>query len=290
MAKQFASAEAFKQSLEANLRKFAVDHDTPYQTLRTKFAIERLLARLFRAETAPWLLKGGFAMDLRFRPKARTTKDVDLSVTPAPQADLAAVELREQMQDALDADLGDYLQFRIGKPTHELTNAPGGGFRFPCEVRLAGKVFAKLGIDIGCGDALVGTPDVLTGYDCLAFTGIAPATVRAIPIAQQFAEKIHAFTFPWTDRPNTRTRDIVDLLLLVERQPPSVVDLKMAIHATFTTRGTHPIPEQLSRPPAEWQTVFAEMAEEAALSTTDCETGFEILAAFWNTHRFGAGN
>lgn len=290
MAKKFASAEAFKQSLEANLRKFAADHETPYHSLRTKFAIERLLARLFRAESAPWLLKGGFAMDLRFRPKARTTKDVDLSVTPAPPADQAAMKLRETMQDALDVDLGDYLQFRIGDPTHELTNAPGGGFRFPCEVRLAGKVFAKLGIDIGCGDAIVGTPDVLTGYDCLAFTGVEPATVRAIPIAQQFAEKIHAYTFPWADRPNTRTRDLVDLLLLVERQPPLVVDLKLAIHATFTTRGTHPIPEQLPKPPAEWQPVFAEMAGEAALSTTDCEKGFEILVAFWNELRLGKTN
>jgi hypothetical protein len=55
----------------------------PFQTVQLKFAMERLLARLFHAPDPPWLLKGGFAMDLRFRPKARTTKDVDLSVSLA---------------------------------------------------------------------------------------------------------------------------------------------------------------------------------------------------------------
>jgi hypothetical protein len=41
-------------------------------------AIERLLARLVVDKDPPWLLKGGYAMELRFRPKARTTSDIDL--------------------------------------------------------------------------------------------------------------------------------------------------------------------------------------------------------------------
>ena len=80
MAKKFTSAAAFKSSLEARLRTRAQELSIPFQTLQLKFVMERLLARLFREADAPWLLKGGFAMDLRFRPRARTTKDVDLSV------------------------------------------------------------------------------------------------------------------------------------------------------------------------------------------------------------------
>jgi hypothetical protein len=41
-------------------------------------AIERLLARLVVDKDPPWLLKGGYAMELRFRPKARTMSDIDL--------------------------------------------------------------------------------------------------------------------------------------------------------------------------------------------------------------------
>lgn len=78
---------------------------------------------------------------------------------------------------------------------------------------MAGRVFGSFHIDVGIGDALHGTPEPLRGEDLLAFAGIAPAEVLAIPKAQQFAEKIHAYTYPWTDRPNTRTKDLVDLLL-----------------------------------------------------------------------------
>ena len=71
MAKKFGSATAFKTSLEAHLRKRAETLEIPFDTLRMKFVMERLLARLFREATPPWLLKGGFAMDLRFRPRRR---------------------------------------------------------------------------------------------------------------------------------------------------------------------------------------------------------------------------
>jgi len=67
-------------------------------------------------------------------------------------------------------------------------------------------------------------------------------TAVAIPKAQQFVEKIHAYTYPWTDRSNTRTRDLIDLLLLLDRQPPDPQELRASIAATFATRRTHPAP------------------------------------------------
>ena len=113
MAKQFGSGAAFKTSVEARLRKRAKEQKVPFSTLQLKFAMERLLARLFRNPNPPWLLKGGFAMDLRFRPQARTTKDVDLAIgtiTVGAGAKLTAV-LRDWLQEAADHDLGDYVSF-----------------------------------------------------------------------------------------------------------------------------------------------------------------------------------
>src|SRR5947208_9271483 len=121
MARRFGSAAAFKASLEAHLRKLAGGRNTPLSTLQLKFVIERLLARLFRDPSPPWLLKGGFAMDLRFRPLARTTKDVDLSVILLPDADgPTAPALRDRLQAAADVDVGDFLSYRIGEPKREL--------------------------------------------------------------------------------------------------------------------------------------------------------------------------
>src|SRR5579883_3151031 len=131
MAKTFGSAAAFKAALEARLRRRAAERKMPLSTLQLKFVIERLLARLFRQPEPPWLLKGGFALDLRFRPRARTTKDVDLSVALVAAeagADLLAT-LRDRLQEAVAIDLGDHLTYRIGEPKQELTNAPKGGAR-----------------------------------------------------------------------------------------------------------------------------------------------------------------
>ena len=289
MAKKFGSGAAFKTSLEARLRKRAEELAVPFSTLQLKFVMERLLARLFRNPNPPWLLKGGFAMDLRFRPRARTTKDVDLAVatiTVEAGAKLTAA-LRDKLQEAADNDLGDYLTFRIGEPTHELTNAPKGGARFPCEAVIVGKVYARFHIDVGCGDALVGQPECLVGDDLLAYAGISPATVFAIPRPQQFAEKLHAYTFPWSGRINTRTKDLADLVLLIERGPHEPDDIRGALEATFTTRATHPLPKALLPPPKEWKTEFIGMASEAGLSTTDYLEAFAILERFWITHRLG---
>ena len=290
MARRFGSATAFKASLETHLRKLASERKVPLSTLQLKFVIERLLARLFRDPEPPWLLKGGFAMDLRFRPHARTTKDVDLGmslVSAEPAADFSGA-LRDRIQEAVDVDLGDYLSYRIGAPKQELTNAPKGGARYPCEAVLVGKTYAKFHIDVGCGDALVGEPERLTGDDLLFFAGIGPATVLAISEAQQFAEKLHAYTFPWSGRLNTRTRDLVDLVLLIERGRPEVGDIRSALLATFSARGTHPLPASLDPPPKPWALDFPAMATEAGLSTTDCVKAFSVLEAFWTSNALGS--
>ena len=80
MAKTFKTGAAFRQALEQRLKTAAEERGVPLNTLRLKLTIERLLARLFAKPEPPWLLKGGYAMELRYRPNARTTKDVDLSI------------------------------------------------------------------------------------------------------------------------------------------------------------------------------------------------------------------
>ena len=283
MAKLFGSPAAFKAALESHLRRRASASGVPFSTLQLKFAIERLLARLFHKDEAGWLLKGGYSLDLRFRPKSRTTKDVDLTVErPAP-----IVAIFERLLAASGVDLGDFLTYRIGTPKKELTNAPGGGGRFPCEALLLGKVYARFPIDVGLGDLAFGEPDVLFGEDSLAFAGLDAARVRAISLAQQFAEKAHAYTFPWGDRPNTRSKDLVDLVLIVERGELDPISVCRAVAATFACRATHSVPGDLAPPPPAWDREFTSMAEEAGLRTSDSLQGFEEIRQFWLRHRLG---
>ena len=284
MAIRFGSASAFKAAVEARLRDKSRVSGTPFGTLQLKFAMERLLARLFRDEEPPWLLKGGFAMDLRFRPQARTTRDIDLSVERMPlKAGPAASDLRDRLQTAAEGELGDFLTYRIGERRTEPMNAPLGGGRYSCEAVLLGKRYASLHIDIGVGDVLVGEPEKLIGDDVLDFAGIEPAKVPAIPKPLQFAEKAHAYSFPWSNRLNTRSKDLVDLVLLIERGIPNPTQIRRALEVTFGTRKTHPLPESLPPPPAFWAIDFPEMARETGISTTDYLEAFAVVDSFWTS-------
>lgn len=290
MAKTFKTAAAFRTSLEQRLKQLAAARGVALNGLRLKVVIERLLARLFAEPEQRWLLKGGFAMELRYRPNARTTKDIDLGVATPPSAESVKVRLtaiRDEFQALAETDMGDFLVFRIGEPQSELQGAPLGGGRFPVEVLLAGKTYVRFHMDVGFGDPLIGSPEQLTGDTVLDFVGISPVTVSAIPRAQQFAEKLHAYTLPWTDRTNTRTKDLVDLVLLIERDPPSPDSIRHAIHTVFAARKSHPVPATLPAPPRDWDAAYAVMADEAQISVRALDAGFDRLAKFWSDNSLG---
>ncbi|MCL2645565.1 MAG: nucleotidyl transferase AbiEii/AbiGii toxin family protein [Phycisphaerales bacterium] len=283
MIKSFASPAAFKTSLEARIRTIAGQRDVPINTLRLKLVIERLLARLFSQKNPPWVLKGGYAMELRYRPRARTTRDIDLTYDASGSMELQARirYVREQLQAAADIDLSDYLAFRIEEAQTELAGAPLGGARFPCEAFLAGKTYGRFHIDVGFGDDVGTATEMLSGDDLLAFAGIPPAQALAISKPQQFAEKLHAYTRPWDDRINMRTKDLVDLVLLIETASVEPADVNAAVHTTFAKRDTHPIPVELPDPPARWSDEFTALAAEAHLQATTLSAAIGVLRVFW---------
>jgi hypothetical protein len=90
---------------------------------RKRVAFDRLLARL--AATAPdrWLLKGGFALDLRLAERARTTKDVDIDWQASEE------ELIGTLIDAADRDMGDFFSFSVER-TGPSEDRLGGSHRF----------------------------------------------------------------------------------------------------------------------------------------------------------------
>jgi hypothetical protein len=65
--------------LEDRLLKISRDEHVDLQRWRREVPFDRLLARLFARPNAPWVLKGGYAMELRIK-EARATKDIDLTI------------------------------------------------------------------------------------------------------------------------------------------------------------------------------------------------------------------
>jgi hypothetical protein len=212
--RQYAVAGAFRTALETRLLDRSRRDASDLQRLRRHVAFDRLLARMFGP--APqmhdgWILKGGYALELRFR-HARATKDLDLTVrtarTPGETAALSVAALRNRL------------------------------------------------------------------------AGITPIAVPALSAEQHWAEKLHAYTRPREGRINTRVKDLIDLILLIERETLAAARVLASVDATFGRRRTHAVPRELPVPPAEWEKPFAAMAEECELRHTPIGAHAEVNR-FW---------
>jgi hypothetical protein len=278
--RHYATASAFRVALETRLKAMEKNEGTDLQRLRRQVSFDRLLARFFAERAAPWLLKGGYAMELRVR-TARNTKDVDLSL-PAEAASEIKEQVLKRLQSRAGVDLGDFFMFTIGEPLMDLDAAPEGGSRYPVTASLAERTFAKFHLDVGIGDPVVPPTELLEGRDWLGFAGIASAKFMAISKEQQFAEKVHAYTLPRPQGINSRVKDLVDMTLLVRLGTMDKAKLKAALEMTFRLRDTHPIPQELAEPPASWELPFRTLAEECGLNPNMQEC-FDQVAAYLKT-------
>lgn len=130
------------------------------------------------------------------------------------------------------------------------------------------------------GDVLREPYETLSGRDWLGFAGIAGANFPAVSPEEQFAEKLHAYTLPRTGQENTRVKDLIDLVLLIERTRLDTARLPKAIRETFQRRKTHDVPPALIPPPASWSGPFSEMAAECGLEL-DVDKHFTVVAQFF---------
>lgn len=281
--RKYATPTAFRRALEDRLGKQARAGGGDVQRLRREVAFERLLARLFASASPPWVFKGGYAMELRVS-GARATKDVDLalreSLSRTPAASLNAA-IHEALREAAARDLGDFFVFTVGAPVRDLDAAPYGGARFPVEARMDERLFVRFQVDVGAGDVVIEPLDEVSGRDWLGFAGLPPARFPAITREQQFAEKLHAYTFPRA-RPNSRVKDLVDMVLLIESGRLDSALVRRALKATFDRRATHALPAELAPPPEQWRAPFGRLAEECGLAL-DAAAAFDKLGKYFRS-------
>src|SRR6202789_4156103 len=244
--KKYATAAAFRRALEDRLQHIAGKERVDLQRLGRRGAFDRVLARLFKTDqplALPWVLKGGYAMELRIK-SARTTKDIDLTMRSIFKFEdkkdgRKNLAVREKLQEAAAFSGDDFFVYTIGEPIADLDAAPYGGARFPVEARVDGRVFVGFHLDVGIGDAVMEPLEVIEGRDWLGFAGVASPSLYMIPREQQFAEKLHAYTLPRQGATNSRVRDLVDMVLLIHSGTLVRAKVAEAIRLTFERRGTH---------------------------------------------------
>lgn len=273
---RYSRPESLRQALEDRLKARARDTSLPLDRLRKEAAFQRLLARI--AATAPegsWALKGGMAMIARVSSRARATIDIDASWRED------AGRLQAMVEQAAAADLDDYFEFAIGRGSPIQGEGPEGGIRFPVESRLGGRQFETLRFDVNVQPGDVRPVEQVELRNLFDFADLPAVVVPAIPVPQQLAEKLHAYTRDYGSRENSRPKDLYDMLLIAEElSVPPLGELADVCVQTFGLRDT-PWPPTLAMPPESWAAPWAAFVRDYGSRFGELSSAFAALEAFW---------
>lgn len=276
MTGRYATDHAFRTSLEQRLRDQARQTGRPLDRLRKEVAHHRLLARLLgSAPQGAWALKGGLALLARLDDRARATSDADANWRSGVD------ELEETLDRAAALDVNDGFSFEVGRPHPLEGEGAEGALRFPILVVLAGREFERINLDVNLVPTDQRPIEEIRLRDLLGFAGIPAPMVPVIPVAQQLAEKVHAYVRSYRNG-SSRPRDLYDMLVIAEHLPvPPAPALVAVCRETFAMRGTA-WPPELPEPPHAWQKAWAEFVTVYSIPWTTLTAAGIGLHGFWD--------
>lgn len=243
-------------------------------------AIDRLLVRLLQAAPGQWVVKGGYANQLRRPDDARFTEDLDLKV------DAEIETAPELLASGFAIDLGDDFSYEAATPAAPLEGPPGGGLRFVVVARLAGAELVRFKVDVSAADVVVGDFESYFSDPVLERLGFRRSRFPVYPVNQHFAEKLHALTLP-RDVENTRARDLVDLVWFIRHFSFRSDALAIACIATFDRRATHPWPPVIDVPPDSWTRPYRVWRAELDLAGPTPAAAASALRSFLEPVYYG---
>jgi hypothetical protein len=258
-----ASQSDRRRALERRITNAAKERGTTAARLRrlVGFAVlcESLSEAVARGVIPVFFVKGGVAIELRLGLLARATRDLDIGLCAPPN------ELLPLFDSALDVGFGDFRLRRRG----EARALGNGALVLEIAVEYLGRPWATVDVDLASATPDWETDSVLP--IALGELGLeSPRPVPCLAIPAQIAQKIHALTEPEPrGRPNPRARDVLDVLLLVQRLEIDSTAVRAACERVFAERASHAWPITSFVFPSAWHGILAELAREVRYDTDD---------------------
>lgn len=190
---------------------------------------------MFRLSTSAhsdrFVLKGALLFTLWYDLPHRATRDADLlGFGPSDTGSMAGVFRDIASVAADDGIVFDPASVRVGVIRKD---AGYGGVRVTLNGKLANaRCVAQL--DVGFGDAV--TPGPTDAVYPVLLDGLPAPRLRTYPVYTVVAEKLHAIVV--LGMVNSRLKDYLDLVVIMEREALDEPTLALAIAATFQRRGT----------------------------------------------------
>lgn len=226
-------------SVRQRLKNLATKRGEDFQSLLTRYALERFLYRLSQSQYCDtFILKGALLFSIWSNEPHRATRDIDL----LGYGDNTLFHLEQVWRHVcqIPVDL-DGLEFREDtvKSLGLKKDQEYEGVRINLRAFLAGtSTRIELQIDIGFGDAVTPTPPYLELPTILDFPAFR---LRTYPRETVVAEKFQAMVM--LGMANSRMKDFYDLWFLAMNFEFEGETLCQAIEATFSRRRT-PLPKE----------------------------------------------
>jgi hypothetical protein len=276
----YETAQALRMALEQRLLTRSKATEVSLDRLRRRVLFERIVSRLHSAEPGLWVLKGGMALEVRLRDKARLTKDIDLGLR-GEVAD--AEELRERLVEALAIDVDDDKFTLIAGPVKQLMEDDGGRLTWRIKVAsdLAGRPFGSVQVDISPRAHELGATDLMRLPNSLDFAEVITPLVEIIDVNRHAAEKFHGMLRDYGDRENTRVRDLVDLVILSEHELLEPSALAAAVRLVWNERDGMSPPVALPPLPTSWLGRYELLVAEHNLEAMSFPAAVSTVVAVW---------
>lgn len=277
----YTTPQALRMALEQRLLRRSTETGTSLDRIRRRVVFERVVARLQSAEPGVWVLKGGMALEARLRDDARVTKDLDLGL----RTDVAdAADLHDRLIDALSVDpASDTFELTVQVPRRLGQDVAGHlTWRAKVHAQLAGKEFGSLQLDISPRAHELSETDVITLPNSLEFAGVAPVQIEIVDIHRHAAEKLHAMVRDFGERENSRVRDLVDVVILIEHGLLNDSRVGAAAKGVWAERDNADPPTTMPLLPETWRGRYERLIADLDVTAGTFDDAIELVQELWN--------
>jgi len=269
----YPTAKGVEDAIKAAAKRASADDPglTTDRRIRLEY-FHRFLSRVFSdGPNSEWVLKGGTGMLARV-PSTRATLDIDL-YRGGYGPDGAVEDLRRLAA----GDLGDH--FRFVYTGHRAILAGEAqphtdGYRVEFDTYVGARKKGSIGVDLSTGAGLTAEPTITAPASALDLPRLVRFEYRLYPVVDQIADKVCATMHRYGNRPSSREKDLVDIVVLASTQDIDGTALTTAITTEVSRRGMDPIERFIV--PAEWGPAYEKLARRVPY----CADVVEIDAAY----------
>jgi predicted nucleotidyltransferase component of viral defense system len=227
-------------SVHQKLLNFSKEQKTDFQSVLTRYALERFLYRLSQSPYQnQFILKGALLFSIWSDETHRPTRDLDLLGYGQTEIDYLKQVFREICLTQVEPDGLEFKADEVGGSRIK-ENQQYEGVRINFRAFLGTKTRIDIQIDIGFGDAV--TPAATEVQFPTLLEQFPSPCLRAYPPETVIAEKFQAMVK--LSIANSRLKDFYDIWFLCNKFEFKGPEIGSAIQATFERRNT-PIPQEI---------------------------------------------